>query len=98
MAVGLSIILGSVLIMPRRLLGSIVHNSTGDYVLRVVAANLIRELLIGRFDRHRFWPSTVPSASFLGFPLARAADSQWLFEFATYVSDLDVKRAFHGNE
>ena len=98
MAVGLFIILGSVLIMPRRLLGSIVHDSTGDYVLRVVAANLIRELLVGRFDRHEFWPSTAPPASFLGFPLVKAADSQWLFEFAAYASDLDVNRAFHGNE
>jgi hypothetical protein len=73
----------------RHALGTIVckHQS---YVLRIAVANLIREFLTGKFDRHLFWPPDTPAATFNDFPLAQSGDATWLANVVWYLSDVNA--------
>jgi hypothetical protein len=78
----------------RRALGTIVckHQS---YALRIAVANLIREFLTTKFDRHLFWPPDTPAATFNGFPLAQSGDAAWLANVVWYLSDVNATVVSH---
>jgi hypothetical protein len=78
----------------RHALGTIVckHQS---YALRIAVANLIREFLTGKFDRHLFWPPDTPAATFNGFPLAQSGDAAWLANVVWYLSDVNATVVSH---
>lgn len=73
----------------RHALGTIVckHRS---YALRVAVANLIREFLTGKFDRHLFWPPDTPAVTFNDFPLAQSGDAAWLANVVWYLSNVNA--------
>jgi hypothetical protein len=77
----------------RRALGTIVSKH-GSYVLRIAVANLIREFMKGRFDRHLFWPHDIPATSFNDFPLANLGDAEWLADAVEFLSTANTSKAF----
>lgn len=78
----------------RRALGTFVSKHE-NYLLRIVVADLIRELLTDRFDRHLFWPRGTPGVAFNDFPLARVGDSEWLCNTVEFMSAISTSQAFH---
>ena len=65
-----------------------------SYVLRIAVANLIREFMTGRFDRHLFWPDDTPATSFIHFPLAPTGDAEWLAGAVEFLSAANRSKAF----
>jgi hypothetical protein len=56
-------------------------------------ANLIREFMKARSDRHLFWPDNTPAASFRDFPLANAGDAEWLKNAVEFLSATNTSKA-----
>jgi hypothetical protein len=75
-------------------LGVIVITDFG-YALRIVVAELIRELLVGRFDLHIFWPAGTSPSTFAEFPLSEQSDSQWMERILEFLGQVDLGREFH---
>ena len=69
-----------------------------DYVLRMITANIIRELCTGPSHRVDFWPQTgAETQDHKDFPLAPAPHSFWVEDVADYLSRKSVARSFRGD-
>lgn len=81
-----------------RKLGSVVDEDD-DYVLRVITANIIRELCTGISHRADFWPPKVDGKpdGHKDFPLAPAPHSLWVQSLADYLSKKSLSRGFQGD-
>ena len=76
----------------RHALGTIVCEHE-NYVLRIAAANLIREFLTSKFPSHLFWPPDTPAATSNDFPLAKSGDAAWLANVVCYLSKVNATEA-----
>ena len=73
----------------RHALGTLVAKHE-NYILRIVVADLIRELSTERSDIHLFWPQAIPGLSFNDFPQAHVGDAGWLTKIVAFLSAINT--------
>jgi hypothetical protein len=65
-----------------------------SHFLRILVADVIREMLYKGAERLVFGKSSASRRIVENFPLSATGDSKWMSEVVEYFSQIDVARAF----
>ncbi|ODH48275.1 hypothetical protein GX48_05583 [Paracoccidioides brasiliensis] len=74
-----------------RKLGEMVLDET-DYILRLLAAVLIQEMVASQLDPRIFWPQDTPQATIDLFSIRSTVDRTWIQKFNNFVAHHELKQ------
>lgn len=69
-----------------------------DPIRRILAANIVRDVLYRYSDRWVYWPTNASEGVIDKFPIAERADHTWLQSLWAFFDAVDLGKGFNEND